>query len=558
MTGGIMKLLLQLHLLIGLLLSLKLVTAGEICLEAFSKDSKNHYYVGISDGLKSLEEAKAAARSNAIAEAIKHNFSYDLKINQSTYSNNNGVSAVTSSSSNLPKISTIGITTADFSYEMKDDRSYLVCLKIRYPIAAIKMSKSQHSSSRSYMNQYGAKHHHGSIIVETTPMDSHIELTSLGSKLSIEGTGPAEIHAPLGKYILTISNHGFLVDQKEVLITAKQQEHYIVLQKANGILDIETTPMNATVEVNGLAINNRQIRLLSNKEYSIKVSHADYLSQTQSVIIKEGKTKELSIELMGKDGSIKIIPSIYNASVMIDGKDHGQISGKRINLEPGFHNFEASYTGFVSTTRYVEIKPNRDSPPLSLPLEMAPRTYTPVTDPSPTTYTSGVARSPNSIKRTAKYYIGYQPFRYDEKDKEFLTDISFNLEYFHYKNLSVTVEYVRQLWRTEKVQNQSEIKFDSDHVTYGARIYLYRGKYLSLGAGYEYHTYRLEKTWHEQDIKQKEVYEAYGHGPNAVLSVPIYRDPTFGFTVEMQAVYREFHLQGERRKQGSIGISFGF
>ncbi|MCK5882761.1 MAG: PEGA domain-containing protein, partial [Bacteriovoracaceae bacterium] len=435
-----MKSLLQLLLLIGLLLSMKLVTAGELCLEAFSKDSKNHYYVGISDGLKSLEEAKAAARSNAIAEAIKHNFSYDLKINQSTYSNNNGVSAVTSSSSNLPKISTKGITTADFDYTEKHNGTYLVCLKIRYPIAAIKMTKRQQTSSRSFMNQYGEKHHHGSILVETTPKNSTIELTSLDSRLSVEGTGPAEIHAPLGKYILTILSHGYLPEQKEVIITAKQQEHYIVLRKANGILQFETTPMDATVEVNGLFIKDRKISLLSNKEYSITVSHQDYLTQSQTVILEQGKLHELSIELRGKSGSVKVAASLNNATIIIDDIDYGKISGKRVSLSPGEHSIKASSPGFFSETEYIEIKANRDHPTVSVQLQVVPREYSPTVERNPSSW-----RVSSSLSRP-NFYVGYQPFRYDEKDKAFLTDVSVNLEYFLYKNLSFTGEYIHQEW----------------------------------------------------------------------------------------------------------------
>ena len=143
--------------------------ATNLCSQGYREDELRKYYIGISDGLTSLDKAKEVAKNNAQAEALRHNFNHQTKIGQSLYSVNDRIEAITDSSGELPTVRMAGLIVHDTYIERNNNGTYLVCTQISYSKTDLAKAIIEQAQSIGQDNSYGTSDLPNKVTIRTIP-----------------------------------------------------------------------------------------------------------------------------------------------------------------------------------------------------------------------------------------------------------------------------------------------------------------------------------------------------------------------------------------------------
>lgn len=93
----------------------------------------DHFYVGVSDGRKSLTKAREEAYLEAVKEAVRHNYGFNQKLVANFHANLNKIEHNESLLIHQDEINLKGITPVKEYFERNKDGSYKLWRQIKYP-----------------------------------------------------------------------------------------------------------------------------------------------------------------------------------------------------------------------------------------------------------------------------------------------------------------------------------------------------------------------------------------------------------------------------------------
>lgn len=124
-----------------------------------------------------------------------------------------------------------------------------------------------------------------------------------------------------------------------------------------GVLNVSSTPGNATVSINGEKIGTTRLKKkLRIGSYTVSCSYDGYLTQTKTVTIEREKTTNLDFKL--EKGRLKAkvtLTTESDAIISVDGKSTGKSGTYTAEMYEGDHEVRSSKNGFNDGVRTITV-----------------------------------------------------------------------------------------------------------------------------------------------------------------------------------------------------------
>ncbi|WP_158523800.1 PEGA domain-containing protein [Thermococcus henrietii] len=186
------------------------------------------------------------------------------------------------------------------------------------------------------------------LTITTKPEGARFVITN--GSLRVEGTSPASLYLPWGKYTITaFANGSGAVESFSVPGTGRLN---LTLKPLPARLTFNVSPENASVFVNGRFVENDSVELPPG-EYVINVTAAGYVPKSVNVVLAPNESKTLTVTL-------KHLPVLFittkptGASVTVGNRTCE--SPCRVVLFPGKYLVRASLKGYENGTAVVYLE----------------------------------------------------------------------------------------------------------------------------------------------------------------------------------------------------------
>lgn len=141
----------------------------------------------------------------------------------------------------------------------------------------------------------------------------------------------------------------------------------IVLEPADGIIELSSRPSGATVTVDGNYRGTTPITLdvSAHEQHEISLFLNGHITRKKTVSLTPGETEALDVSLAANKGDLQVVASPTGASVWIDGTLMGNLGkgslsstkGKTFSLPSRPHSIEIKKPGYATQTRIVTPQP---------------------------------------------------------------------------------------------------------------------------------------------------------------------------------------------------------
>lgn len=341
---------------------------------SFREDGSFQYWVGISSEHPNEKFALAEAYQEALNEAAKFNFGFKHKVMENTYANKNEHQVHQETEWSSEKILFKGVKPLRQVIKEKNGK-YIAYREISYPKMAIKeeltrLSKYEKPIEPDSVTKNKSGHTYGSFSIKSNVSNLKVSLIKSDSPESKEITAPAELTLPTGLYYLTAVKEGYKPLTREVIITGGANFTHIELETTLGTLHLKATPLDAKIKVNG-KIYSKPLIDLSAGQYTIEVSHPDYLTMTEEIELLNGNGVYREILLKPKKSSVTIFSSPSQAQVFINGNKAGEtpLVGHQILNEEKQLNIVVIKEGYQLSQQDFNYLPNKSLEPVNFKLK---------------------------------------------------------------------------------------------------------------------------------------------------------------------------------------------
>lgn len=170
--------------------------------------------------------------------------------------------------------------------------------------------------------------------------------------------GPAEILS--GERVIMLKKPGFsswtdilLVNAGDVISLAE-----VVLPPSDGVLEITTSPSQATVTVDGnfQGITPLTVEVEPNRTQQVEVLLSGYHSIKQKISVGSGEVKSMNFPLERTTGELVVNTAPENAEIRVNGEVLGT-SNTTLTLHAVTHFIEIDKEGYVGYEKEVTIQP---------------------------------------------------------------------------------------------------------------------------------------------------------------------------------------------------------
>ncbi len=173
------------------------------------------------------------------------------------------------------------------------------------------------------------------------------------------GTTPGTVEILAGAHDVRLQAEGYKEWRRPLRAIANEPQRYdgIVLEKADGLLSIASTPSAASVSVDGRYRGQTplDLRLPPSRTYSISVSRSGFETVTRRVAVRDDRDVALNLSLDARFGDVVFDLKPASARVFLDGVEQALVDDT-LSLTAVKQSLEIRAPGYVSQTR--EITPN--------------------------------------------------------------------------------------------------------------------------------------------------------------------------------------------------------
>ncbi|MCH9843392.1 MAG: PEGA domain-containing protein [Gammaproteobacteria bacterium] len=166
--------------------------------------------------------------------------------------------------------------------------------------------------------------------VDLEPNWGFIELSSspTGAQIRIDGkfAGITPFTAPIlsSGELVSISFDGYKTWSKKLSVNSNETKKLstVSLEPVDGVINLVTSPPEATVTMDGEYIGNTPLTLYldAQEEHSISIFLNGYLIQKKSISLSSGEERNITLKLKPDIGIIKVLVSPKDSSVWIEKK----------------------------------------------------------------------------------------------------------------------------------------------------------------------------------------------------------------------------------------------
>jgi formylglycine-generating enzyme required for sulfatase activity len=191
---------------------------------------------------------------------------------------------------------------------------------------------------------------------QLVPNWAEVSITSEPSGASVliggepRGTTPVKLQLPAGNHQLELRLEGFKPWTTDVQVRANEPHSLgpIRLGLPDGRLAIRSTPSGASVSVAGVYRGTTPIQLELRPEvpHNVVLTLAGYQSASQSVTLRPGETRTLSLTLQGVYGEVTVRAQPADANLFVDGVLRGA-ANQTLKLVTTPHTIEVRKPGFA-------------------------------------------------------------------------------------------------------------------------------------------------------------------------------------------------------------------
>ncbi len=482
-------------------ISQQLLAAEEWTKNTFREDTKNHYYIGVSEGKSELNEALEEAYQNAIGEAIRHNFGFLKKESKSIQSSLYKVSVDERSFIKSENVIVKDVRPGRQLLQKKNG-AYLVYREVIYPKNSIELEKKrlkELDEKSTLVNAYGIQGKvMGEILIRTKPSLAQIILTRVDGKGSVVGTGDARFKVPLGEYFLSIIKEGFILHKNRVVVSGKASDYEVELKPAVGFLDLDIDLKSAKVYLNNISIETKgRIPLQVGRDYTLRVEHGDYHTYVENINIWVGQVIHFAPELKPKRAIVNVITRPAGAAVYIDGRRYGRTPLEEFSYEPR-DNTEIiiKKSGYENIVTTIDLKPNQHHEPLIFTLKKVHEKSKKFDGDKKRSYSTDTNFDLSFLSNNfSKHNLIYNPVVMDRSQFTYVL-VPIQYQYFLYRHLGMGMDYRYHMEEEDIVVDGNDLRKESVTQIWSlnSTLYLIRNRRFSLGFGPEY-------TWRKNQIR---------------------------------------------------------
>lgn len=327
-------------------------------------DSQYRFYVGRASDSSTEAAGFTDAFRTAEEAAIRENYGFRTQIQKDQYSDQTSDVLLNRISESSVPVQLVGFEQVD-SYRLEDSKHrWSVWVLYRYPKAEIQSERARLKSlalsqpnqkERLRMSSTGTEDLNikgGSVEISTEPIDATVLID--GERW---GATPLQIAGKLsqGLHQVTLDHPAFVTLVEKLIISnhTKARLHK-VLTPAFGGIRVRANAPSANVAVKGEVLGQvptQLTKLRAGETVAVQVSHPDYYSQSQEVVIQKGQLQEMFFDLKMKEAFLGI-PSLPSGSdLVIDQqtiplpKRKGVEELQWVQVTPGGHSYQLAVPG---------------------------------------------------------------------------------------------------------------------------------------------------------------------------------------------------------------------
>lgn len=338
----------------------------------FTETSSSQLWVGLSSPQASEKAALEEAYQEALNEAAKYNFGFNLKTIQNTYSSHKEHKVHQETEWSSKNILFKGVKPLRQKV-IKQGNSYTAYREVAYLKSEIKEEQIRLSANTktepivekktNKISTYGLlslKSNQENVQVKIQPKDKP-EATSISA--------PAQVSLATGVYFLFATKPGMKDIEKEVVISGGENFINLDFEPSIATLTVKVIPENASIKING---KNYPVGTLdlSPGTYIIEASHSDYFSKTEEIELLHGEGIYKEIKLSPKKMAISVSSEPSDAMVFVNGNKIGTTPIIAYPIqEEGNLDLVIVKKGFKMTQKRIPAQANRSIEPLNFQLE---------------------------------------------------------------------------------------------------------------------------------------------------------------------------------------------
>jgi formylglycine-generating enzyme required for sulfatase activity len=195
-----------------------------------------------------------------------------------------------------------------------------------------------------------------SLVATLTPNWAPVSLATEPSGATVlvngvaAGTTPAALELTAGEHELEVRSSGYNAWTGRVAVIANQPQQLppVRLTRADGRVEIVTSPSEATVSVNDEFRGRTPLtlRLTPERTHRITVAKAGYDTATREMSVAADSGRRVQIDLVAQYGEIDVRSEPASAEIWVDGQRQG-ITPSRVTLTALPHVLEVRSPGFA-------------------------------------------------------------------------------------------------------------------------------------------------------------------------------------------------------------------
>ncbi len=193
------------------------------------------------------------------------------------------------------------------------------------------------------------------VTLQSTPAGADIY-----SSDTLIGQTPATVELLEGTHQLSVKAAGYKRWQQQVDIEAGKAQRFtdITLSKADGLINVTSSPSEASVTVNGKFYGTTplELALTPNTPHQVLLFKDGYQPANKTLQITSGEESSVSIRLQPLVGDVAITSQPANALVYVDGRLMGR-TGQTIQLPARSHRIVVKQEGYEDYIANVTPRP---------------------------------------------------------------------------------------------------------------------------------------------------------------------------------------------------------
>ena len=207
---------------------------------------------------------------------------------------------------------------------------------------------------------------HQSLRIGLQPLWAWVTLTTVpgGAQVRLAervlGVTSGRLRVPQGDQLLVVKLTGYKARQQHVRIVpgVAQQLPTLVLERADGLIEVRSQPADAAVSVNGQYRGQTplELALTPGRSYQLTLLKPGYRRTERSATPKPEAEQTLMIPLALEAGNLIINATPADALVFIDGQARG-LAQQTLTLDTHPHDVEIRKSGFIGYRERITTRP---------------------------------------------------------------------------------------------------------------------------------------------------------------------------------------------------------